>query len=233
MSMPRPGRTTGLAGLVVAGALLAGCGSASPGVAVRVGDEVITTNEVDELAGEYCRAVGRSLAAQNPPQVVPNRYFRSGIAGTLTMRTIGEQLGEEYGVEPGKTYDQSVAKLEQSVSVLDEEVRGAVVEVESSTAYVEAIQAAVGQVLLEEEEGGSAADYSTQVARGQQAFEDWISANGVTFDPALGVTLEKGQVTTQDTSLSFSAGESAVAGAADEPDPAYAATLPAAQSCSG
>ena len=230
MSMPRPGRVTGLAGLVVAGALLAGCGSASPGVAVQVGDEVITTNEVDELASEYCQAVGKQLAAQNPPQVVPNRYFRGGIAGTLTMRTIGEQLGEEYGVEPGKTYDESVAQLEQSVGALDEEVRDAVIEVETSSAYVEAMQAAVGQALLEEE-GGSTAAYSEQVARGQQAFEDWISAHGVTFDPALGVTLEKGQVTSEDTSLSFAVGDSAVNGAADEPDPAYAAALPSAQAC--
>ena len=230
MSMPRLGRMTGPAGLVVAGALLAGCGSASPGVAVQVGDEEITTNQVDELASEYCRAIGRQLAAQNPPQVVPNRYFRGGIAGTLTMRSIGEQLGEEYDVEPGKTYDESVAQLEQSVSVLDEEVRESVIEVESSPAYVEAMQAAVGQVLLEEE-GGPSAKYTEQVARGQQAFEDWISANGVTFDPALGVTLEKGQVNSRDTSLSFAVGDTAVNGAADEPDPVYAAALPAAQTC--
>ena len=230
MSMPRPGRIAGVAGLAVAAALLAGCGSASPGVAVQVGDETITTNEVDELASEYCRAVGDQLAAQNPPQIVPNRYFRGGIAGTLTMRTIGEQLGEEYGVEPGKTYDESVAKLEQSVGVLDEEVREAVIEVESSSAYVEAMQAAVGEVLLEEE-GGSAPEYSQQVERGQQAFEDWIAANGVTFDPALGVSLDGGQVTSQDTSLSFAVGDSAVKGGADEPDPAYAAALPAAQAC--
>jgi hypothetical protein len=221
---------TGVAALVVTGALLAGCGSASPGVAVQVGDEEITTNQVDELASEYCRAISQQLAAQNPPQVVPNRYFRGGIAGTLTMRAIGEQLGEEYDVEPGKTYDESVAKLEQSVSVLDEEVQEAVIEVESSPAYVKAMQAAVGGALLEEELG-YAADYSEQVERGQQAFEDWVSANEVTFDPGLGITFENGEITDKDTSLSLAVGDSAVSGSAADPDPAYAATLPAAQSC--
>ncbi len=231
MSMSRPGRMAGLAGLVAAGALLTGCGSASPGVAVQVGDEQISVNEVDELATEYCLAIEDQLAAQNPPQIVPNRYFRGGIAGTLTMRSIGEQLGEEYDVEPGPTYHESVAQLEQSVAVLDEEVRDAVIEVESSSAYVEAMQAAVGGVLLEEE-GGSAAEYSDQVARGQQAFEDWISANGVTFDPALGVQLAKGNIESVDTSLSFAVGDDAVKGAADEPDPEYARALPASQTCS-
>lgn len=231
MSMSRPGRLVGVAGVVAVGALLAGCGSASPGVAVQVGDERITTNRIDELASEYCQAIADQLAAQNPPQVVPNRYFRGGIAGSLTLRSIGEQLGAEYDVEPGPTYQESVSQLEQSVSVLDEEVRDAVIEVESSSAYVEAMQAAVGGVLLEEE-GASAAEYSDQVARGQQAFEDWISENDVTFDPALGVSLAEGNVETKDTSLSFAVGDSAVQGAADEPDPAYAAALPDSQTCS-
>ena len=231
MSMSRPRRMAGPAGLVVAGFLLAGCGSASPGVAVQVGDERISTNEVDELASEYCRAIEDQLAAQNPPQVVPNRFFRGGIAGSLTMRTIGEQLGEEYDVEPGSVYEESVAQLEQSVAVLDEEVRDAVIEVESSSAYVEAMQAAVGEVLLEEE-GANGAEHSDQVARGQQAFEDWISENGVTFDPGLGVKLAKGNVESADTSLSFPVGDNAVNGSADEPDPAYAAALPDSQTCS-
>lgn len=231
MSMSRPGRMSGLAGLVAAGALLTGCGSASPGVAVQVGDEEITVNEVDGLAGDYCLAIEDQLAAQNPPQIVPNRYFRGGIAGTLTMRSIGEQLGDEYDVEPGATYQESVAQLEQSVAVLDEEVRDAVIEVESSSAYVEAMQAAVGGVLLEDE-GATDAEYSDQVARGQQAFEDWISDNGVTFDPALGVRLTKGNVESVDTSLSYAVGDNAVQGAADEPDPAYAGALPASHTCS-
>ena len=66
----------------------------------------------------------------------------------------------------------------------------------------------------------------------QQVFEDWISENGVTFDPALGVTLVDGNVESEDTSLSFAVGDSAVKGAADEPDPAYAASLPDSQTCS-
>jgi len=225
---------SGLAGLVVAGALLTGCGSASPGVAVQVGDEQITINEVDELATEYCQAIGDQLSAQNPPQVVPNHYFRGGIAGTLTLRSIGEQLGADYDVEPGSTYEESVAQLEQSVSALDEEVRDAVIAVESSSAYAEAMQAAVGGALLEEEgaEGAEGAEYSDQVARGQQAFEDWISENDVTFDPSLGVTLVNGNVESEDSSLSFAVGDNAVEGAAEEPDPAYAAALPDSQTCS-
>ena len=70
------------------------------------------------------------------------------------------------------------------------------------------MQAAVGGVLLEEE-GGAAAEYSDQVARGQQAFDDWIAENGVDFDPGLGVRLVEGNVESVDTSVSFAVGDNA------------------------
>lgn len=229
MSMSRPRRTLGLAGLVVAGALLTGCGSASPGVAVQVGDQEISVNEVDSLAADYCQAIEKQLAAQNPAQTVPNRFFRGGIAGTLTLRSIGEQLGEEYSVEPGRTYTEALAQLEQSVSVLDEDIRQAVIEVESSSAYIEAMQAAVGEALLEQE--GAPGEYSDRVARGQQAFADWTSSHDVVFDPGLGVSLEDGNIATVDNALSFAVSDNAIDGGAEQPDAVYARGLPDSHRC--
>lgn len=226
MSMSRPGRVVAL--VAVAAALLAGCGSARPGVAVQVGDETISSNRVDELSSEYCRAIERQLTGNN--QQVPQRYFRSGIASTLTMRSIAAQLADDYDVKPGKVYDQKLAELNQSTEVLEEDVREAVLEVESSPAYVEAIQAAVGKVLLDQE-SAAASEYSEQIARGTTAFEDWISENGVDFDPSLGISMVKGKVQSTETGLSVAVGESALKGGSEEPDAEYAAALPDSHRC--
>ncbi len=225
MSITRLGR---LAALGAAVALLTGCAGTTPGVAVEVGEESITVNELDEVTTNYCTAVEDQLTGNG--QVVPLSFFRSGIAARLANRSVGEQLAAQYDVEAGRAYDKQVAALEQSAAALGEDVRDAVVLVETERAYSRAIQAAVGQQLLDEEGAGDA-KYSETVARGQEAYQDWIVENGVTFDPKLGVDLVDGQAQPVDTSLSFPVGESAVAGSKQNPDPEYAQGLPDPQRC--
>ena len=225
MSMPRPRLAVGLA---LAAALLTGCGTSSPGVAVQVGDDSITMNEVDELTGEYCRAIERQLEGNS--QTVPLRFFRGGVAGNLALRSAAEQLAEEYDVQPGEVYDEKVAQLEQSVAVLDEDIRESVILVESATAYVEAVQVAVGERVLEEQ-GVSEPKYSQQLKQGRRVFEEWIAEEDVEFDPQLGVELSNGQVTSVDTSLSYPAGRDAEAGGQEQPDPEYARGLPDSHRC--
>ena len=225
MSITRLGR---LAALGAAVALLTGCAGATPGVAVQVGEEPITVNELNDVTSNYCKAVEDQLTGQG--QVVPLSFFRSGIAARLANRSIGEQLAAQYDVEPGRTYDKQVASLEQSAAALGEDVRDAVVVVETEQTYTQAIQAAVGRQLLDEEGAGDA-KYSETVARGQDAYQDWIADNGVTFDPKLGVDLVDGEAQPVDTSLSFPAGKTAVAGAKQTPDPEYAKSLPSSQRC--
>ena len=69
------------------------------------------------------------------------------------------------------------------------------------------------------------------MARGRQAYEEWISENDVSFDPQFGVAMVKGNIEPADTAVSFAVGDIAKAGAADEPDQAYAESLPGAHSC--
>ncbi len=225
MSMPRPRLAVGLA---LAAALLTGCGTASPGVAVQVGDDSITMTEIDELTGEYCRAIERQLEGNS--QTVPLRYFRGGVAGNLAMRSAAQQLAEEYDVVPGKVYDEKVAQLQQSVAVLDEEIRESVILVESATAYVEAVQVAIGERVLEEE-GVSEPKYSQQLRQGRKVYTEWLAEEDVQIDPQLGIELTEGQVTSVDTSLSYPAGKDAEAGGQEQPDPDYARGLPNAHRC--
>lgn len=218
-----------LAGLAVASAfLLAGCGGLHPGAAVLVGNETITMSHVDRVAGDYCQAIEKQL--QGNHQVVPQRYLRGGVAGTLALTAAARQLADQYGVTAGKQYDQQVATLQSGVAQLPDSVRASVVEVESAKTYVEGVEAAVGQKLLA---GQSAAQqgYTQSVARGKQALDDWLTAHDVQFDPQLGVKVDKGAIVPADTSLSFPVGTAATQGAATTPDQTYAASLPDAHRC--
>lgn len=212
----------------LAAILLTGCAGASPGVAVQVGEETITTNELDERVTEYCQALEKQLEAN--ATTVLNRIFRAGMAGSMAERSMAEQIAEDHDVEPGQVYDDKVASLEQSVAVLPEDLQQVVVDVESQATYVEAIKAGVGEQLLTEENGTGGA-YTDQVARGTQAFNDWAAENEITFDPALGVDLVDGQLTRVDTSLSYAVGPEARAGGAEQPDPTYSRQQPATQRC--
>ncbi|MGH3361079.1 MAG: hypothetical protein ACRDOM_01350, partial [Nocardioides sp.] len=200
----------------LAALLLSSCAGTSPGVAVQVGDETITTNELDARVSEYCEALEKQLEANTT--TVLNRIFRAGMAGSMAERSMAEQIAQQYAVEAGKVYDDKVATLEQSVSVLPEEVQDVVVDVETKATYVEAIQAAVGEQLMEEE-GAPVGSYSDQVARGSAVFDEWAAENEITFDPGLGVDLVDGKFTPVDTSISYAVGENARAGAAEQPDP--------------
>jgi hypothetical protein len=219
------GRVAAAVAVVLA---LSGCAGARPGVAIEVGDESIPMSEVDRLAEDFCAYAEERIVSEG--NAVPQRFFRGGAAGILALRSVGEQLAEQYGVEPGADYDQQVTAIERGVRQIDEGLTESIVTIQASDAYLTAIQAAIGDVLLRAE-GDSSAAYSEKVERGKQAFEDWISENGVTFDPALGVELKNVQAVPVDTSLSVPVGEAARAGDAATPDPAYAQGLTANQRC--
>src|SRR5215218_2593197 len=89
----RPSRRY-LAGVTVVAALtLSGCGSAGPGVAAKVGEQTVTTSDVDRLTEGYCRALEPQISSQG--QVVPMRLVRSFVAGSLTLEAAAQQLAEQ------------------------------------------------------------------------------------------------------------------------------------------
>src|SRR5215218_8196099 len=76
----------------VAGLLLTGCGSAAPGVAVEVGDEVLTVRDIDTATSHYCTAVGEQF--ESP---VAMSFVRQYVVQLLTLRSQAEQLADDYG----------------------------------------------------------------------------------------------------------------------------------------
>lgn len=210
---------------VLATLTLTGCGALQPGAAVEVGDETITLDRVDQVAGDFCAAVEPQLEAE--AETIPHGYFRSGIAGTLALRSVADQLAEEFGVEADSDqYLQTVAERRQAVQAVPEDLRESVLEVELAPPYVEEVQAAVGEAVLDGE-----GEYEDFVAAGSEEFETWLAENDVEFDPALDTTITDGVISPADGALSFAVSELAVNGQAQEPNSVTARMLPASQRC--
>lgn len=231
MRMSRP--VSGLAAvsvLLLSGAL-SGCGVAGtsfhPGVAAQVGDATVTTARVDSLASTYCSAVEDKLKAQS--QALPNSYFRAGLAGQLALVSVAEQLADQYDVEPGAAYAQKVAQLRAATASLPKDQQDAVVEIESAPAYLAGVQQAIGERLQSSQ--GTTGDAAAQTKAGQRVFDAWFTDHDVTIDPQYGVEIKDGRAVPTDTSVSYPVGSAATSGAAPQPDPSYAASLPDSQRC--
>ncbi|MCW2853814.1 MAG: hypothetical protein JWM84_3478 [Nocardioides sp.] len=211
---------------------LTGCGVAGtsfqPGVAAEVDGQKISTDRVDRLVGDYCDAVREQL--QQDGSVVPLGYLRSGVVGQLALVSAAEQLAAEHGVDPTQDYERVVTDLEAQTRDLPEDQRDAVVEVNGSSAYVQAVQLAVGDKLLGEEGEPSGPQAAGQ--RGADELKAWLDDHDIDINPEFGIAFEDGQVVSEDTQLAFAVGDTATTSALEAPDQEYAKSLPASQRCS-
>jgi len=209
---------------VLAGLLLTGCGSAAPGVAVKVGDEELTVRHVDAVTANYCTAVG-DLESE-----VPMGFVRQYVVQLLTLRSQASQLADEYGIEAGSAYRNDVAQRQGTAGTQPEEVRGDYVELASTTAYAQDIVDQIGRITLEDE--GVTDPTTEQVTEaGIEVFNQWPEANGIEIDPRYGIDVVDGVLTPVDTNVSVAVGEMAQAGLGTEPDPAFARRLPTNHRC--
>jgi hypothetical protein len=208
----------------VAGLLLTGCGSASPGVAVKVGDEELSVRHVDSVTANYCTAVG-DLESEVPMAVV-RRY----VVQLLTLRSQASQIAEDYGVEPGSTYRSHLAQERAVADTKPEEVRQDYLELASASAYAQDVVDQVGRIELEEKGVAEpTAEQATQA--GIDVFNQWPDVHGIEVDPRYGLDAVDGVLTPVDTNTSVAVSEEAKSGLATEPDPAFAQTLPLQHRC--
>jgi hypothetical protein len=210
--------------VALAGLLLTGCGSASPGVAVKVGDEEISTRHVDSVTANYCTAVGELESA------VPMGFVRQYVVQLLTLRSQASQIADDYGVEPGSTYYNDVAQRQSTAEAQPEEVRDDYVELASTSAYAQDILDQVGRIVLEEQGvTDPTAEQTTQA--GIDVFNQWPNTHDLEIDPRFGLRNVDGVLSRVDTNTSVAVGETAQSGMATEPDPAFAETLPVSHRC--
>ena len=226
-----------LAGLAAVAALtLSACGdtspgTASPGTAVTIGDQALAASEVDDLSVAYCDGLEAQLKSGGA--VFPMSYVRAYVVRNLTVQAAAEQLAEEYDVTLPPSYDQALRDLETNLAGIREDRVEAVMEVESVTAYVQAVETEVGGLLLAEE-GTTDADDATKQARGADALQQWISEHPADVNPRYGIAVSTPSLdapTFVDTSTSYALSPDAVAAAQAEPDMELAATLPSSQRC--
>ena len=223
--------------LGVAGLMLSGCGSATPGVAVQVGDEELSVREVDAVAAHYCTARTKDLEA-----AVPMGYVRRYVIRFLTLRSQALQIADEYDVEPGTTYQNAVAQQQGTAVTMPQEVRQDYIDVESALALAQDITVQVGEVVLDRE-GITDATTEQVLQAGVDVFNQWPDAHGIEFDPRYGVAhgieldprfgVKSGDslLTPIDTNTSVEVSETAKSGLADQPDPAFAESLPLTHRC--
>ena len=218
-------RSLGAVGLAVAAVLLTGCGAVpdlNPGVAVRVGDDTVTTRHVADLASDYCDAAAGQLEGQS----LPRHYLNGRVAGSAALRSVADQLLAEVGTTADASYDAAVAQAESQLGDLKPAERAAIIEVQGTETYVAATELAVGKKVL----GGTPSDEDATAA-GKKALLAWIDDHDVRIDPRYGVALEEGQAVLEDTSLSQPVSKTAKTATAETPDSTYAAGLPQTQRC--
>ena len=220
-------RTAGAVAL--SGLVLTGCaGSARPGVAVEVGDESISTSTVDRTSAHLCTALADQFKGDGT--VVPMGFIRQGVVQLLTLSATAQQIADEYGVEPGATYERELASRRASAEAFPDDVRQDYVEVMSANALANDILTQVGRAKLKADGfEDPTVDQVTQA--GTDIFTSWPDRHGVDVDPRYGVEMVDGTLTPVDTNLSVAVGEDAKAGLATEPDATYANTLPETHRC--
>jgi hypothetical protein len=222
-----------VAGLVLVGLVLSGCGSLGihPGSAAVVGDESLSMSKIDDTTALYCQAYLPQLQQSSTAQV-PMRLLRQYVAASLSQRLLGEQLATQYAVQPGSQYTQRVNQIKQQFATSAPDAEKAVVDVEGGDPYLQTVQVAIGQKLLAAS-GQPAGSLKAALQRGEVATQDWLTHHSIRIDPVFGVAVDGGQFTpvSDQTSYPLSALASLGASGTSQPDPAYVGALPPAQVC--
>lgn len=217
---------------VVAGLLLTGCGSASPGVALTVGDDEFTVRQVDTAASHYCTAVKDQIESDPSAGPVPMEVVRQFIVQVLALRSQAEQFGADHGVQAGSTYLNAVSQSEGTAASMPEEARQTFVDVNTAQALARDIFSQVGAQLLADD--GVADPTDEQISQaGLDAFNQWPTGHTIEADPRYGLAEVDGVLTATDTNTSVAVSETAKAAAKDRPDRSYVETLPSVQRCGG
>ena len=184
--------------------LLAACGSSGPrpGTALELDGQRVSTRHVDDVASRYCRALSKI------GQSVTRQAVRTQVVGAMAARLIGERFAEAQGVKPGAAYEQQLRQLKSQIGQFDQKTQDAIVEVEGSQYFVNAVI----------RNGG------------EQAFTKWLADQHVVVNPVYGLDVDAGRFAHHDASLSVAASGNAKSAVQAASDPS-AAPAPGSPTC--
>lgn len=229
MLTPSRRRRTAFAGALVLPLGLAACGEGvSPGQAARVDGEIISVEEVDDLARVICATQGDQGGTSAPTAGV-----RTLALNVLLGIEIGEGIGDLDSVDEQQVA-QSLEAAEQARELVDEEDRPLFDQVVRDQTRA---QLAVADVATEQvrAEGGDSSDQNALQAKAAELQEEWLADADVEVAPRFG-SLRGGQLLAGTGSLSVPVSERARSfqgGSSDDPfGMGSTADHPANQRCS-
>jgi hypothetical protein len=231
-----PRSLAAMSGLALAGLLLSGCGASvgiHPGSAAIVGDESISLNKVDDTTRLYCQAYLPQLqqsSSSNGP--IPLKLLRQFVAASLAQRLLGQQLADQYAVQPTAQYATHMTQVAQQFASTPAAQKQAVIDVEGGSPYLQTIQVALGRKLLAG--SGQAAGIKAALQRGEVATQDWLKTHTIEMDPVFAVAVDNGQFKPDPGAggTSYALSPIAAAGAASgQPSTSYTSQLTASQVC--
>ncbi len=223
MTRARNIKVTALAAVAVT--LLSGCGI-HPGAAAVVGDQVISTSQVDAVARALCSA----NAGQG--QQLPSRGARQGALRVLLDSEVSRQFGQAQGVQPDKRLvSQAVAHEQSSIQSLPKDQQTAFEQALRGYAEGQATLLAVGSRYLSSQ-GKPTTDQNQDVAVGRRLRGAFARKLHIQVDPRFGSFDPKtGTMAATSGSLSVPVSSSAADGATPDPSAGWVASLPASQKC--
>lgn len=220
------------AGVVVGvAALLAGCGSARPGVAASVGEESISISDVDDaalVACDYVESQGQEVLAM--------RTVRGLLLSAMVNRSVGDQLADEYDVTAGTQFEQQLAQAEAQGASLPDDQREVIVSLQSAQPYRQAVTEAAARKVLADE---GVIDPSTEQLEGKASIlvSLWTQDNDIAVDPRFDVVITDGVAIANSSPepLSFPLSQAALDGEEQDQQAlsGIAEGLPTSQRCGG
>jgi hypothetical protein len=214
--------------------LLTGCGVAGtgfhPGIAAEVGDQTVTTRQLDKLTHDYCAGYEKLSKSdpQGEAQPVPLRYVTNQFATILVVRDATEQLADQYDVEPSSDYKSGLAALEPEIADLSEEQKDAFREIFGADNYSKDVLAQIGEISLQDN-GTTDASEGDEYAEGQKLLGAWLADHDVEVNPKYAVDLDAPDLDNAsqiDTDLSVAVGTKAKDGLKAAPEESYTSSLP-------
>ena len=226
MSTSRPRHALGRLALVGAAiVLLSGCGSARPGVAAEVGSETISVDAVDELAGNVC-TLQESLpeGGANQPQTTSGLAARDGALQSLILRSIADQMADDYGFTAGKDFESQVDRVRLQFESVDQDKVEAALPAYTSIPYFIDIMRQIGETTGDNLAGNQA------LTAGIKKAQEWQDDHPITTNPMFGsFSIGDQEIESERDDLAFPASQSAKDASSGSAD--YFASLPESQRC--
>lgn len=218
-------RTVAVLGLGVA--VLAGCGSARPGVAFDVAGSTTSLSQVDNMSLALCEALRPQLAAQQ--DVRPMSQVRTFATMLMINGEVARKIGAENDLKPSPEYGAAVDYWEQQAGSVDEGLREDFVAINTMGMLDTDYRAQLGRRILAEQ-GNTEPTDEEATAAGSQVFDEWFASHDIDVDPRFGMQVVDGIFTPDDGALSVPVSDLAVSRANLE-DVSYVSSLPDDQVC--